>query len=86
MTTPPAPAELVIRVRDLVVGFGPKIIMNGLDLDVARGEVLGFVGGSGMGKSVLTRAILGLVPKRSGTIEMFGRDIDTLSEDEQHAL
>ena len=46
--------------------------MNGLDLDVYRGEVLGFVGGSGQGKSVLTRTILGLSPKQAGTIEVFG--------------
>ena len=67
-----------IRVRDLVVGFGDKIIMEGLDLDVRKGEVMGFVGGSGMGKSVLTRAILGLVRKRAGSIAVFGEDIDTL--------
>ena len=68
-----------IRVRGLVVGFGEKIIMDGLDLDVLKGEVLGFVGGSGMGKSVLTRTILGLVGKRAGTIEVFGDDLDSLS-------
>jgi phospholipid/cholesterol/gamma-HCH transport system ATP-binding protein len=70
----------IIRVRDLVVGFGEKIIMRGLDLDVYRGEVLGFVGGSGQGKSVLTRTILGLVPKRSGMIELFGRDTDSMTD------
>jgi len=74
-----AQAEVIIEVRDLVVGFGEKLIMKGLDLDVLRGEVLGFVGGSGMGKSVLTRTILGLVPKRSGRISVFGSDLDTLN-------
>ena len=74
-----ATATPAISVRGLVVGFGDKIIMNGLDLDVFRGEVLGFVGGSGMGKSVLTRTILGLVPKRAGTISVFGEDLDGLS-------
>lgn len=74
-----AQAATAIRVRDLVVGFGDKIIMDGLDLDVFKGEVLGFVGGSGMGKSVLTRAILGLVAKRSGSISVFGEDLDTLT-------
>ena len=78
--------EPVIRVRDLVIGFGDKTIMNKLNLDVRRGEVMGFVGGSGMGKSVLTRAILGLIPKRSGTIELFGRNIDTLSDHEKRAM
>ena len=73
----PATADFAISVRDLVVGFGDKIIMDGLDLDVLKGEVLGFVGGSGMGKSVLTRTILGLVQKRAGSITVFGQDLDT---------
>jgi phospholipid/cholesterol/gamma-HCH transport system ATP-binding protein len=71
--------DLAIRVRGLVVGFGEKLILDGLDLDIFRGEVLGFVGGSGTGKSVLTRTILGLQTKRAGTIEVFGRDLDKLS-------
>lgn len=71
--------EAIIRVRDLVVGFGDRLIMKHLDLDVYRGEILGFVGPSGQGKSVLTRTILGLVPKREGTIEVFGENLDELS-------
>jgi phospholipid/cholesterol/gamma-HCH transport system ATP-binding protein len=71
--------EVVIRVRDLQVGFGDRLILRGLSLDVYRGEILGFVGGSGQGKSVLTRTILGLIPKRAGTIEVFGEDLDELS-------
>jgi phospholipid/cholesterol/gamma-HCH transport system ATP-binding protein len=82
----PADPTLAIRVRDLVVGFGDKIIMDGLNLDVVKGEVLGFVGGSGMGKSVLTRTILGLVPKRAGTISVFGEDLDTLNATQFSAL
>ena len=85
----PEPAkapEIAVKVRDLVVGFGSKLIMNGLDLDILRGEVLGFVGGSGSGKSVLTRTILGLVQKRSGTIEVFGQDLDKLSRAEHRAI
>jgi len=72
-------AETVIRVRDLVVGFGDRLVMDHLDLDLYRGEVLGFVGGSGVGKSVLTRTILGLIPKRSGRIEVLGKDLDHAS-------
>lgn len=71
--------EPIIRVRGLEVGFGERTIMKNLDLDVYRGEILGFVGASGTGKSVLTRAILGLIPKRAGTIEVFGEDLDQLS-------
>lgn len=78
--------DIAIRVRDIVVGFGEKIILDGLNLDVRRGEVLGFVGGSGSGKSVLTRTILGLVKKRAGTIEVFGRDLDQLAPSEKRAL
>jgi phospholipid/cholesterol/gamma-HCH transport system ATP-binding protein len=78
--------EAVLRVRGLKVGFGDKLVMNGLDLDVYRGEVLGFVGASGAGKSVLTRAILGLVPKRGGTIEVYGHDLDGLTHAERDQI
>jgi phospholipid/cholesterol/gamma-HCH transport system ATP-binding protein len=71
--------EVVIHVRGLEVGFGDRVILRGLNLDVYRGEILGFVGGSGQGKSVLTRTVLGLIPKRAGTIEVFGEDLDELS-------
>ena len=73
-------SDPVIEVRGLTVGFGERLIMNGLDLDVFRGEVLGFVGASGQGKSVLMRAIVGLVPKRAGLIKVFGEDLDSLTE------
>jgi phospholipid/cholesterol/gamma-HCH transport system ATP-binding protein len=82
----PDEREVVIRVRDLEVGFGSKTIMKDLSLDVYRGEILGFVGGSGQGKSVLTRTVLGLIPKRSGTIEVFGEDLDTLSPAARRAI
>lgn len=71
--------DAIIRVRDLVVTFGERAVMKGLDLDIRRGEILGFVGPSGQGKSVLTRTILGLVPKRSGTIQIFGEDVDSIT-------
>ncbi len=78
--------ERVIAVRGLEVGFGEKTILKGFDLDVYRGEILGFVGASGTGKSVLARTILGLTPKRNGTIEVFGEDLDTLSLSEKKAI
>jgi phospholipid/cholesterol/gamma-HCH transport system ATP-binding protein len=78
--------EVVLRVRDLVVGFGKNAILNHLDLDVYRGEVLGFVGGSGAGKSVLTRTVIGLIPKTQGTIEVFGQNLDTATEEELIAV
>jgi phospholipid/cholesterol/gamma-HCH transport system ATP-binding protein len=76
----------IIRIRDLTVGFGEKIIMQGLDLDVLEGEILGFVGGSGTGKSVLTRTILGLIQQREGTIEVFGQDTGALNDAVRRAL
>jgi phospholipid/cholesterol/gamma-HCH transport system ATP-binding protein len=79
----PSSREAVIRVRGLKVGFGDHLVMDGLDLDLYRGEVLGFVGASGAGKSVLTRTILGLVPKQAGTIEVFGHNIDGLTPRER---
>jgi len=72
--------EAVVHVRDLTVAFGDKVILNGLSLDVLRGEILGVAGGSGSGKSVLMRTIIGLIPRRSGRIELFGKDPDTLDE------
>lgn len=84
--TAAATREVAISVRDVTVGFGPKIVLDGLSLDVYRGEVLGFVGGSGTGKSVLTRTILNLIPKRGGRIEVFGRDLDKLRREDRQAL
>lgn len=67
----------IISVRDIRVQFGQTVVLDKLDLDVKAGEILGFVGASGSGKSVLMRTILGLNSKQSGVIEMFGVDIDT---------
>src|SRR5215475_7032965 len=75
-----AAREPIIRVRDLVVGFDAATVLDRLSLDVYRGEILGFVGGSGAGKSVLMRTIIGLVPKRAGSIEVFGIDIGEAGE------
>jgi phospholipid/cholesterol/gamma-HCH transport system ATP-binding protein len=57
-----APADVLIRIRDLVVGFGEQTVLDHLSLDVRRGEILGVVGASGSGKSVLLRTVIGLVP------------------------
>ncbi len=76
----------VISVRDLVVGFGKQVVLKGLNLDIRRGEILGFVGASGGGKSVLTRTIIGLLPKRQGRIEVFGKNLDELDEIERQHI
>lgn len=75
-----APDSMAISVRDLAVGFGEHLVLKNLSLDVRRGEVLGFVGGSGSGKSVLLRSIIGLLPKRQGRIEVLGVDLDRADE------
>jgi phospholipid/cholesterol/gamma-HCH transport system ATP-binding protein len=65
-------AEPVIRVRGLTTGFADQVVHDNLDLDVRRGEILGVVGGSGTGKSVLMRSIIGLQTPRAGEVEVFG--------------
>jgi phospholipid/cholesterol/gamma-HCH transport system ATP-binding protein len=67
--------EVIIRIRGLTKRFGRQLVFQNLDLDVYRGEVLGVVGGSGQGKSVLLRCVTGLVKTESGTIEVFGQNI-----------
>ena len=70
----------IIEVRDLTVGFHGRLILQNLNLNVQRGEILGFVGSSGSGKSVLTRTIIGLLPKICGSISVFGVDMDAADE------
>ncbi len=72
----------MVRVRGLVTRFGTHTVHEGLDLDVRRGEIIGVVGGSGTGKSVLLRAIVGLLRPDEGQIEVFGQNVvDTSQED-----
>jgi phospholipid/cholesterol/gamma-HCH transport system ATP-binding protein len=69
--------EPIIRVRGLTVGFDDDTtILEKLDLDVPEGKVLGVVGASGTGKSVLLRTIIGLLPRRAGKVQVFGIDLD----------
>jgi phospholipid/cholesterol/gamma-HCH transport system ATP-binding protein len=76
----------VISVRDLTVGFNGTNVLDGVNLDVFRGEILGFVGGSGAGKSVLMRTIIGLIPKQEGSIEVFGIDLAASNERERRKI
>ncbi|KAF1689378.1 ABC transporter ATP-binding protein [Pseudoxanthomonas taiwanensis] len=74
-TAPAAPDDApAIRIRGLVNRFGQQVVHDGLDLDVRRGEILGVVGGSGTGKSVLMRTILGLRRPQAGSIQVLGTD------------
>jgi len=70
--------ETVIRITGLVTRFGRQTVHDGVDLAVRRGEILGIVGGSGTGKSVLMRCIIGLIRPAAGTVEVFGQDIRKL--------
>jgi phospholipid/cholesterol/gamma-HCH transport system ATP-binding protein len=75
--------DAIIRVRGLKNQFGDQVIHDNLDLDVRRGEILGVVGGSGTGKSVLMRSIIGLQTPAAGTIEVFGEN--TIGREETEA-
>jgi phospholipid/cholesterol/gamma-HCH transport system ATP-binding protein len=76
----------IIRVRGLVTRLGGRVLHDDLELDVRRGEVLGVVGGSGSGKSMLLRSIVGLQRPASGTIEVFGEDMQRQSEAERRRI
>ena len=74
--------ETVICVRGLKNSFGEQVVHNGLELDVKRGEIFGVVGGSGTGKSVLMRSIIGLQVPDEGEITVFGENTVNLDENE----
>ncbi len=70
----------VVQVRGLVNRFGAQVVHDGLDMEVNGDEVFGIVGGSGAGKSVLLRSILGLRRPQAGTVRIFGHDITRMNE------
>ncbi len=78
--------EPVIRLRGVVNRFGKQTVHDGVDLDVFRGEVLGVVGGSGTGKSVLMRTIIGLREPQDGKIEVLGHDTRSLDSSQAKEL
>jgi phospholipid/cholesterol/gamma-HCH transport system ATP-binding protein len=78
--------DVIIRVRGLKTAYGSHIVHEGLDLDVMRGEILGVIGPSGSGKSVLLRAITGLKTPSAGSIEVFGEDVAHLPPEERRAI
>jgi phospholipid/cholesterol/gamma-HCH transport system ATP-binding protein len=78
--------DLVVSVRGLVNRFGHQVVHDGLSFEVRRNEIMGIVGGSGAGKSVLLRTILGLREPQAGTVEVFGRNIHALSPAERLAM
>jgi phospholipid/cholesterol/gamma-HCH transport system ATP-binding protein len=72
--------ETIIEVRGLRNQFGAQVVHENLDLDVWRGEIIGVVGGSGSGKSVLMRSIIGLNRPAAGSIRLLGEDMMALSD------
>ena len=78
--------DIIIRVRGLTNRFGEQLVHEGLDLDVRRGEIYGVVGGSGTGKSVLMRSIIGLQQPEAGEVEVFGVPMLTGTERELQSV
>jgi phospholipid/cholesterol/gamma-HCH transport system ATP-binding protein len=82
-SAPAGEGDVAVRVRGLVNRFGSRTVHEGLDLDLRKGEILGVIGGSGTGKSVLLRSIVGLHTPNAGEIEVFGQTLRTLSRVER---
>lgn len=76
----------IISVRGLTTRFGSHTVHDNLDLDVQRGEIIGVVGGSGTGKSVLLRAVVGLLKPQAGQIKVFGENVRDTSEQDYRRL
>ncbi|KCZ54054.1 iron ABC transporter ATP-binding protein [Hyphomonas beringensis] len=75
--------DIIIRIRDLKTAYGDHVVHEHLDLDIRKGEIIGVIAPSGGGKSVLLRAIIGLKQPAAGSIEVFGKQLETLSEDQR---
>ncbi len=76
-------ADPIISIRGLKTAYGSHVVHEDLDLDVRRGEILGVIGPSGTGKSVLLRAIVGLKQPSTGSVEVFGQTLNELDEEER---
>ena len=78
--------ESVIEVRDLVIGYEKKVVMQNLNFSVSRGEVFCIMGGSGCGKSTLMKHMIGLFRPMAGDVRLFGQSIVTADEEEKRKL
>jgi phospholipid/cholesterol/gamma-HCH transport system ATP-binding protein len=78
--------QVLVEVDHLVVRFGEDLVLDGIDLEVRQGEILGIVGASGSGKSVLLKTILGLVQPSDGTVRVFGEEMRHLEHEDLHRL
>lgn len=86
MARPQTGVGAIISVKNLTVAFGRTKVLNDLSLDVRPGEILGVVGGSGAGKSVLLRTIIGLLRPQAGTIQVLGTDLTNASLQQRRAV
>src|SRR5678816_3116446 len=77
-----APRQPKIRLRGLRKSFGPKLVLDGVDLDIAAGESMVIIGGSGTGKSVLLKHVIGLLRPDAGTVEVDGTAVEKLGNRE----
>jgi phospholipid/cholesterol/gamma-HCH transport system ATP-binding protein len=75
-----------IRVQGLCNRFGAQVVHDHLDMQVRHNEIFGIVGGSGTGKTVLLRSILGLHEQDAGTVELYGRDVRALAAEDRAAM
>src|ERR1044072_4300718 len=69
----------VLRTHNLSVGYGSRVLVQEINLSIAKGEIVGIIGTNGCGKSTLLRTLAGLLPPISGSISMDGKDISKLS-------
>lgn len=78
--------DVILSLENVRTQFGKNIIHDGVNLELRRGEILGVIGGSGSGKSVLLRTILGLNKHTAGSIKIFGKEYHTLTVEEKHSI
>ncbi|MGH8048433.1 MAG: ABC transporter ATP-binding protein, partial [Chthoniobacterales bacterium] len=82
----PSDSEAIVEARDLTVGYGDKVVLEGVTFDVRKGEVFAILGGSGCGKSTLLKHLIGLYPPMSGEIKIEGRDLVSAEGDERQEI
>lgn len=78
--------EIVVRCKNLTAGYGTTAILENINIEVRQGEIVTLLGGSGSGKSTLLKTMVGLLPPLSGTVEILGRDLYSLEDEERQEL
>lgn len=83
MATENSPAEFLLEISEVTAGYGAGLILKGVNLDVARGEIICLIGPNGAGKSTVLKTVSGLLRPRSGTVKLGGEDISNLTSRER---